>query len=262
MRPRNRFSHPPVPSLPPNDADRTSPGERRDAGNGSPSPGDEQLDPELVRGEVAGGRMVIPANRVHLGKASRADRHRRRRADEDQRQPGQFAAFERHRSARCRSCDCAIRYGADTVMDLSTGPDIDAIRRRMIDASPVPVGTVPIYQMAEQLDDIVDMTAPGLSRRGRAPGPAGRRLHDDPLRAAEGPRALTERRVTGIVSRGGSLVAKWMTVHDRGEPVLHQLRRPVRHHARVRRHVEPGRRPAAGLASPTPATRPSSPSFA
>ena len=51
----------------------------------------------------------------------------------------------------------AVRYGADTVMDLSTGEDIDAVRGRIIDAATVPVGTVPIYQMAQQLDDIVDM---------------------------------------------------------------------------------------------------------
>ena len=142
----------------------------------------------------------------------------------------------------------AVRYGADTVMDLSTGPQIDAVRERIIEAATVPVGTVPIYQVAEQTRRHCRHAAGGFSGRGGAAGPAGSRLHDDPLRAA--PRALaalTERRLTGIVSRGGSLVAKWMLAHGEENPVLHALRRPLRHHAPVRRDLELGRRVAAGL---------------
>ena len=116
----------------------------------------EQLDPELVRAEVARGRMVIPANRVHLQKRL---------------QPIGIGIAARTKinanlgnsslasDADCEltKVHCAIHYGADTVMDLSTGPDINAIRQRIIDAVSVPVGTVPIYQVAEELDDILDM---------------------------------------------------------------------------------------------------------
>ena len=63
-------------------------------------------------------------------------------------------------------------------MDLSTGPQIDAVRGRILDAATVPVGTVPIYQVAEQIDDIVDMRPRDFLGRGGPAGPAGRRLHD------------------------------------------------------------------------------------
>ena len=63
-------------------------------------------------------------------------------------------------------------------MDLSTGKDIDRIRAAIIDASPVPIGTVPIYQMLEELGgEIEEMRPATFSRHGRAPGQAGRRLH-------------------------------------------------------------------------------------
>jgi phosphomethylpyrimidine synthase len=177
----------------------------------------EQLDPELVRGEVARGRLVIPANRVHLEKhlepigigiATRTKVN------------ANLGNSPLSSDVQCemRKLDCAIRCGADTVMDLSTGPDIDAIRRRMIDASPVPVGTVPIYQMAEQLDDIADMKPRDfldVVEHQAGQGVDYMTIHCALLKDHVG---LTERRVTGIVSRGGSLVAKWMFAHNRENP--------------------------------------------
>ena len=71
---------------------------------------------------------------------------------------------------------------------------------------------------------------------------------------------LTAHRITGIVSRGGSLMAQWMIAHQPGEPALHALRRPLRHHAAVRRDLQPGRQPAPRLHRRRLATRPSSPS--
>ena len=109
----------------------------------------EDLEPELIRAEVARGRMVIPANKVHLAKSARADVHRHRRADQDQRQYRQLGRHQRHPRANWKSCTPSVHFGADTVMDLSTGRDIDAIRQAIIDASPVPIGTVPMYQMVQ-----------------------------------------------------------------------------------------------------------------
>ncbi len=80
----------------------------------------------------------------------------------------------------------AVHLGSDTVMDLSTGGDIDAIRQAIIDASPVPIGTVPIYQVIQNVKDIGDITPRHDARHGRAPGQAGRRLHDHPRRRAAG----------------------------------------------------------------------------
>jgi phosphomethylpyrimidine synthase len=177
----------------------------------------EQLAPELVRAEVARGRMVIPANQVHLGKNL---------------QPIGIGIAARTKinanigkSAVSSNPECelaklilAVSLGADTVMDLSTGEQIDAVRQRIIDAATVPVGTVPIYQVAQQLDDIADMQPRDfldvVGQQARQ-GVDYMTVHAALLRAHL---PLCERRVTGIVSRGGSLVAKWMSVHNQENP--------------------------------------------
>src|SRR3989449_5062253 len=112
----------------------------------------------------------------------------------------------------------AVHYGADTVMDLSTGGDIDAIREAIIDASPVPVGTVPIYQAVEAARSVEALTADDLldmidhqARQGvdYVTGHCGILREHVPLALG---------RVTGIVSRGGSLLAYWMMHHNRQNP--------------------------------------------
>jgi phosphomethylpyrimidine synthase len=177
----------------------------------------ERLPPELVRSEVARGRMVIPANKVHLRKGLR---------------PIGIGIAARTKinanlgnSPVTSDSDCelkkvraAVFYGADTVMDLSTGPDIETIRQRIIDSVDVPVGTVPIYQVAEQLDDIADMRPQDfldvVERQARQ-GVDYMTIHCALLREHL---PLAEKRVTGIVSRGGSLVAKWMAAHREQNP--------------------------------------------
>ena len=97
-------------------------------------------------------------------------------------------------------------HGADTVMDLSTGPEIDDIRRRIIEAAAVPIGTVPIYQMAEQLERIEQMRPSDFIEvvEGQArQGVDYMTIHCALLREHL---PLTSGRVTGIVSRGG---ARW-----------------------------------------------------
>ena len=177
----------------------------------------EQLDPELVRSEVARGRMVIPANKVHIQKqlapigigiAARTKIN------------ANIGNSPLSSDSRCEleKLDCAVRYGADTVMDLSTGADIDAIRRQIIDAATVPIGTVPSYQMAEQLDAIEDMK-PGdfldVVQQQARQGVDYMTIHCAVLREHL---PLTSSRLTGVVSRGGALVAKWMTAHGRENP--------------------------------------------
>ena len=80
----------------------------------------------------------------------------------------------------------AVHLGADTVMDLSTGGDIDAIRQAIIDASPVPIGTVPIYQIIQNVKDPADITPRMMLDMVEHQAQAGRRLHDDPRRRAAG----------------------------------------------------------------------------
>src|SRR3954462_2966451 len=112
----------------------------------------EELDPELIRAEVARGRMVIPANKTHLqkrlepmgiGVAARCKINAN---------IGNSAVTGKA-EGELEKLHTAVHLGADTVMDLSTGGDIDAIRQAIIDVSPVPVGTVPIYQVVQDVKD-------------------------------------------------------------------------------------------------------------
>src|SRR5260221_9074238 len=117
----------------------------------------EDLDPELVRSEVARGRMVIPANKVHLqkrlepmgiGVASKCKINAN---------IGNSAVTSKV-DDELDKLHTAVHLGADTVMDLSTGGNIDSIRQAIIDASPVPIGTVPIYQVIQKVNDVAEIT--------------------------------------------------------------------------------------------------------
>src|SRR5262245_2375584 len=114
----------------------------------------EELEAELVRAEVARGRMVIPANINHLkkhlepmaiGVASKCKINAN---------IGNSAVTS-NVDEELEKLHTAVHLGADTVMDLSTGGDIDRIRRAIIEASPVPIGTVPIYQGVKDVKEAV-----------------------------------------------------------------------------------------------------------
>jgi phosphomethylpyrimidine synthase len=177
----------------------------------------EGLDLELVRDEVARGRMVIPANTVHLAKGLVPIGIGIATRTKINANIGK-SAVSSNSVCEIEKLRVAVGHGADTVMDLSTGDDIDAVRTRIIEAATVPVGTVPIYQVAQQLDDIVDMRPRDfldvIEQQARQ-GVDYMTIHAAVLRAHV---PLTERRLTGIVSRGGSLVAKWMLVHKAENP--------------------------------------------
>ena len=103
----------------------------------------EGLEPEVVRHEVARGRMVIPANVNH--RRARPHRHRHGVRIKINANIGNSAVTS-DIEEELEKLHAAVHYGADTVMDLSTGGDIDAIRAAIIAAPPVPIGTVPIYE--------------------------------------------------------------------------------------------------------------------
>src|SRR3954471_20828209 len=178
----------------------------------------ESLEPELIRSEVARGRMVIPANKVHLTKRLEAMCIGVAARTKINANIGNSAVTS-DIDGELEKLHTAVHFGADTVMDLSTGRDIDTIRQAIIDASPVPIGTVPLYQMVQQLDDICDMTPQhfldmvehqarqGVDYMTIHAGILLEHLH------------LTTGRVTGIVSRGGSLIAEWMMVHRKQNPL-------------------------------------------
>lgn len=183
----------------------------------------ENLPPELIRSEVARGRMIIPANINHtnlepmcIGIASRCKVNANIGAS-----PSSSGLAE-----ELEKLKLAIKYGADTVMDLSTGGgDLDEIRTAIIQASPVPIGTVPIYQALESVHGNVEkLSAEDI-------------LHIIEKQAQQGVDYMTihagilieylplvRNRLTGIVSRGGGILARWMLAHHKQNPLYNHFR--------------------------------------
>ncbi len=177
----------------------------------------ESIAPELVRDEVARGRMVIPANIEHpnvepmgIGVAARCKVNAN---------IGNSAVTSDVQSEVDKLAIC-LKYGADTVMDLSTGGNIDGIREAIIAASPVPIGTVPIYQAVQEVKSVEKLTADdilGMIEHQAKQGVDYMTLHCGVLRAFL---PLVQHRVTGIVSRGGALMAQWMIEHTAENPIF------------------------------------------
>ena len=185
-----------------------------------------EITPEFVRDEVARGRAIIPANINHpeiepmiIGRnflvkinANIGNSAVTSSVDEE-----------------VEKMVWAIRWGSDTVMDLSTGRNIHNIREWIIRNAPVPIGTVPIYQALEKVDGVpedltweiyrdtlIEQCEQGVDYFTIHAGVRLPYIH------------LTADRVTGIVSRGGSIMAKWCLAHHQREFPLHQLRRDLR----------------------------------
>ena len=179
----------------------------------------EDLTPEKVRDEVAAGRMVIPANQVHLSKKLEPMGIGIAAKCKINANIGNSAVTSDEKGEQ-EKLETAVKYGADTVMDLSTGKDIDRIRQTIIEHSTVPIGTVPIYQMLEELGgDIEEMQAQhflDMVEHQAKQGVDYMTIHCGLLLEHL---YLTMNRVTGIVSRGGSLIAKWMMAHRKQNPL-------------------------------------------
>jgi phosphomethylpyrimidine synthase len=175
----------------------------------------EGVLPELVRSEVARGRLIIPANVRHtnlepmgIGVALRCKVNAN---------IGNSAVTS-DVDKELRKLTISVKFGADTVMDLSTGGDIDAIRKAILAASPVPIGTVPIYQTLQVCKDVKRMTADdmiGMLEHQAQQGVDYFTIHAGVL-AQHLP--LVKDRITGIVSRGGSIMAQWMLEHHKQNP--------------------------------------------
>jgi phosphomethylpyrimidine synthase len=172
----------------------------------------EKLDPELVRSEVARGRAIIPANIHHrnlepmgIGIAFKCKINAN---------IGNSAVTSKV-DEELQKLHHAVHYGADTVMDLSTGGDIPAIRKAIIDASPVPIGTVPIYEAITRVKRTEDLTPQLMLEVIEEQAEQGvdyMTIHAGVLREFV---PLVRNRITGIVSRGGALMAQWMSAHKK-----------------------------------------------
>ena len=175
------------------------------------------LTPEQVRDEVAAGRMIVPANRVHLG--YRLDPMAIGRASKTKINANMGASpISSNTDEELEKLRWAKRWGADTVMDLSTGGDLDACREALLRESTVPIGTVPIYSMilGRKIEDLdAELILTTLEHQARQ-GVDYFTLHAGLLRRHI---PLVKDRLIGIVSRGGSLLAKWMLHHQRENPM-------------------------------------------
>ncbi len=178
----------------------------------------ERLSPELVRSETARGRMVIPANREHLklGLEPMAIGIKARCKINANIGNSAVTSDIDNELAKLR---LSVELGSDTVMDLSTGGNIDAIRAAIIAHSPVPVGTVPIYQAIQKVKKVEDLTEVDfldMVEHQARQGVDYMTIHAGVLRDHV---PLTTHRTTGIVSRGGSLIALWMIAHQKENPL-------------------------------------------
>jgi len=175
----------------------------------------ERVDAALVRDEVARGRLVVPANVHHtnlepmgigIALACKVNANIGN------------SAVTSDVEGELHKLKVAIKYGADTVMDLSTGGDIDRIRGAILQSSPVPIGTVPVYQVLKERkkvsdireDDFIDM----LEHQAEQ-GVDYFTIHAGVLSEYL---PLVQHRITGIVSRGGSIMAQWMIENKKENP--------------------------------------------
>ncbi len=218
----------------------------------------EGVATELVRDEVARGRAIIPANVNHP--ESEPMIIGRRFLVKINANIGNSAVASSIEE-EVDKMTWATRWGADTVMDLSTGKNIHETREWILRNSPVPIGTVPIYQALEKVGrQGRGAHLGGLPRHAHRAGRARRGLLHHPRRRAPAlhsphGQARHRHRVARRIHHG-----QVVSGPPPGELPLHPLPRDLRDHGRLRRRLFPRRRSPAGLAPPTPTTRRSSPS--
>jgi len=181
---------------------------------------ESHLTPEQVRDEVAAGRLVIPANRRHL--AMRLDPMGIGRCTTTKINANMGASpLASNTADEVEKLEWAVRWGADTVMDLSTGGDLDRCREALLAAATTPIGTVPIYSMilGKRIEDLDAATVLATLEHQAQQGVDYFTIHAG-LLAEHLP--LVASRVIGIVSRGGSLLAKWM-LHHRQQNLMNTI---------------------------------------
>jgi len=172
----------------------------------------EKVSAELIRSEVARGRMIIPANIHHVNLEPMAigvESMCKINANIGN------SATTSNIDEELDKLEYCVKFGADTVMDLSTGGDIPRIRQAIIAKSPVPIGTVPIYEALNRVRRVEDLTTSLMLEVIEEQAEQGvdyMTIHAGVLVQYV---PLTARRITGIVSRGGAILAEWMVKNHR-----------------------------------------------
>src|ERR1700691_5265932 len=172
----------------------------------------EKLSAELVRDEIARGRMIVPANINHpelqpmaIGVASLCKINSN---------IGNSAVTS-NIDEELKKLHTSVHYGADTVMDLSTGGEIHEIREAILRHSPVPIGTVPIYEAISRVRRIEDLNADVMLEVIEEQAEQGvdyMTIHAGVLIQYL---PMVSKRITGIVSRGGAILGQWMAYHHK-----------------------------------------------
>jgi len=172
----------------------------------------KEITPEFVRDEVAAGRAIIPANINHpeiepmiIG---------RKFLVKVNSNIGN-SALSSSIAAEVEKLVWSITWGADTVMDLSTGKNLQETRETILRHSPVPIGTVPIYEALQRVDNRIEDLTWEIYKQvlidQAEQGVDYFTIHAGVLRDYI---PLAQKRLTGIVSRGGGILAKWSTIHN------------------------------------------------
>ncbi len=177
----------------------------------------ENLEAELIRAELAEGRLVIPANKLHIRtnlKPCGIGRLLRTKVNANIGTSSERCSIQ----AEIEKMQAALDAGADAIMDLSTGGNLDAIRCELFARCPVPFGTVPIYESIKDRDieDINNKIILEIIEKQAKQGVDFFTIHAGVLKEHL---PLLEHRIAGIVSRGGALLAKWMLYHNKQNPL-------------------------------------------
>ena len=177
----------------------------------------ENVNAELIRDELAAGRVVVPVNNLRIGQNLKPIGIGRVLSVKVNANIG-VSSVKSSVEQEIEKMQVAIDAGADAIMDLSTGGDLDKIREKLIANCPVPFGTVPIYQVIEGRD-VEDVTYDRILEVIEKQAKQGVDFFTIHAGLLKEHLPLLENRVAGIVSRGGALSAKWMLIHNKQNPM-------------------------------------------
>jgi phosphomethylpyrimidine synthase len=178
----------------------------------------EKVDAQMLCTELAAGRAVVPANTIHLKHGLKPCAIGRCVSTKINANIG-MSAVRSSLDDEIEKMRVALAAGADAIMDLSTGGDLDAIRERLLSECPVPFGTVPIYEViiGRSVEEIDHDAILKVIEKQAQQGVDFFTIHAGLLKEHL---ELVKPRVMGIVSRGGALLAKWMMHHNKQNPMF------------------------------------------
>ncbi len=176
----------------------------------------EGVAPEFIHAELAAGRLVITANKHHLQNKLKPIAIGRAVTTKINANIG-ASPLASNLEGELKKLQTALDYGSDAVMDLSTGGDVDACRCALIEHSPVPIGTVPLYEMiiGKHIEDLTPDIILKTCLKQAQQGVDFFTIHAGTMKEHLVP---LKKRIAGCVSRGGSLLLKWMKYHNKQNP--------------------------------------------